>query len=58
MTHDKLCNAPGHDTYMHAAPTPTTSRLSPRDANNTSHQQRLGRHPVMPTTHHNHLNWI
>jgi len=22
------------------------------------HQQRLGRHPMMPTTHHNHLNWI
>jgi len=22
------------------------------------HQQRLGRHPMMPTAHHNHLNWI
>ena len=42
MTRDKLCNAPGHDTYMHAVLTPTTSRPSPCDANNTSHQQREG----------------
>ena len=22
------------------------------------HQQRLGRRPMMSTTHYNHLNWI
>jgi len=22
------------------------------------HQQRLGRHPMMPTSNHNHLSWI
>ena len=51
MTHltnsSNVCNVLRHDSYMHAVPTPTTSRPSPRDANNTSHQQRLGRHPMM-----------
>ena len=41
MTHDKLCNAPRHDFYMHAVPTPTTSRSSPHDANRTSLSPQL-----------------
>ena len=39
---------PRHDMFLD-----TTSKCM-----RYRHQQRLARHPMMPTTHNNHLNWI
>jgi hypothetical protein len=36
-SHDKICNAPRHDTYMHVVPK-SSPRLSPHDA--TKHHNR------------------